>query len=137
MGCVAVLRVEHPAVIEVAKDLFDGAPAVLLDGQQTAEHAERLISETPPLRRHSAAPPPPLLPAHKLLVEGVGRQRFFPGEIPGEHAEQKHTKCPHISAVVHAQTLLPAGVAQFWRRVRDGSAHSLHWRAGTPCHAKV
>lgn len=46
---VPVLRVEHPAVAEVAKDVFDGASVVLLDGQQTAKHAERVVCETTPL----------------------------------------------------------------------------------------
>lgn len=78
-----------------------------------------------------------MLPAHKLLIEGVSRECFFPREIPSEHAEQKYTESPHISAVVYTQALLPAGVAQFWSRVRDGSAHPLHWRASAPRHAKV
>ncbi len=111
MGRVAVLRVEHPAVVEVAEDLFDRASVVLLDGQKAAEHAERLVSETAPLWRHRAGSPPPMLPAHKLFVEGISRECFFPGEIPSEHAEQKHTEGPHVSAVVYTQALLPAGVA--------------------------
>lgn len=106
---------------EIPKHLFDGAAAVLLHGEQPAEHAQGLLGEAPPLGWHRVRPPP--LPADKLLVEGVGRQRLLPGEVASQHAEEQHTKGPHVSTVVHTETLMAGNVAEFWGRVGDGAAH--------------
>ena len=106
---------------EVAEHLLDRAAAVLLHGEQPAEHAEGLLGEAPPLRRHRVRPPP--LPADELLVEGVGGQRLLPGEVAGQHAEEQHAECPDVSAVVHAEALVAGHIAEFRGRVGDGTTH--------------
>lgn len=120
---------------EVSEHLFDGAAAVLLHGQQPAEHAEGLFSEAPPLGRHGGRPPP--LPADELLVEGVRGQRLLPREISSQHAEEQNAKGPDISAVVHAETLVARHVAELWGGVGDGTAHLEGRQNRPPLHKEI
>lgn len=106
---------------EVPEDLFDGAATVLFNGEQPAEHAEGLLSETPPLGWHGVRPPP--LPANELLVEGVRGQCLLPGEVASQHAEEQHTEGPDISAVVHTEALMAGHITKLWGRVGDGATH--------------
>lgn len=106
---------------EVAEDLFDGTAAVLLHGQQPAEHTEGLLGEASPLRGHRVCPP--FLPADEFLVEGVRRQCLLPGEVARQHAEEQHTEGPDVGAIVHAEALVARHVAEFWGSVRNGAAH--------------
>uniref|UniRef100_A0A8B9GVC5 Uncharacterized protein n=1 Tax=Astyanax mexicanus TaxID=7994 RepID=A0A8B9GVC5_ASTMX len=113
------------------------AATVLLDGQQAAEHAQCLVSEATPLRRCCTGPSPPLLPANKLLVEGIRRHRLLPREVSRQHAEEKYAKRPHVCTIVHTKALLPSRVAQLGCSVRYGAAHPLNRRASPPRHTEV
>lgn len=135
VAVIVVLRVQHPGVAEVAKDLFDGAAAVLIHGQQPAEHAKGLLGEASPLGWHRGRPPP--LPANELLVEGIRWQRLLPGEVARQHAEEQHAKGPDIGAVVHTETLVAGHIAELWGRVGDGATHLEGNSAGQIHHAKM
>lgn len=101
------------------------------------KHAQGVISEAPPLGRVRSHRASCFLPAPKLLVEGIGRQRCLPGEVSRQHTEDQNTERPHVQTGGHKETFSAASAAHLWRGVGDGATHPFHTTAHAPGHSKV
>lgn len=124
-------------ILDKAEDVLDSAAFFWLSSKQPLKHAQSIISEAAPLRWICPHRTSCFLPAPKLFVKGIDRQRCLPGEIARQHTEYQHTKSPHIQTGGHKETFCTAGTTHFWCCVGDGSTHPFHTAAHAPGHAKV